>query len=269
MNTDPRGHLYQDLQAGQLARQDAQNRASAQTVLGIVFGALRPKSVLDVGCGLGTWLAVAQELGATDVRGVEGAWLDRSLLRVEIGLVETRDLENGFSLGRTFDLVVCLEVAEHLSEAAAGPLVAALAGHGDVVLFSAAIPGQGGRHHVNEQFPDYWAAHFARHGLRPVDLVRPRVWDDPTILGWLRQNALVFAHERALAANEALRREAEIPRPLSVVHPDAYLARLGQADRALGEHAALVRLLSEEGTFVVARAPGGGFSIGRAGPASS
>src|SRR6185437_16419734 len=100
--------------------------------------------------------------------------------------------------------------------------------HGDVVLFSAAIPGQGGHHHVNEQFPDYWSAHFARHGFRPLDLIRPRIWNDNAVLWWLRQNTLVFAHDRVIAGNEKLRRESLIPRPLSLVHPAVYLMKTRQ-----------------------------------------
>src|SRR5262245_51325328 len=205
MTTDPRHPIYDHLHGDQLSRQDARNRASARTILGIVFGYVSPRSVLDVGCGLGTWLSVAQGLGVADVRGVEGPWLDASRLCVDGALVTACDLERGFSLDRRFDLAVCLEVAEHLAAEAAEPLVASLAAHSDLVLFSAAIPHQGGHHHVNEQFPDYWAAHFARHGFRPVDLIRPRIWDDPAVLGWLRQNTLLFAHERAIAANDGLR----------------------------------------------------------------
>jgi SAM-dependent methyltransferase len=266
MTQDPRDPLYKDLHAVQLEQQEGQNRTSAHTILGILFEYYRPRSVLDVGCGLGTWLAVARELGVAEVRGVEGLWLEPARLRIDPDLVTRCDLEQGFSLGRGFDLVVCLEVAEHLAAPAADPLVASLAAHGDLVLFSAAIPHQGGHGHVNEQFPGYWASRFARHEFRPVDLLRPRIWNDPSALWYLRQNTLLFAHERALAAHEPLRREAAVERPLSLVHPDVYLSRLSHVHRALQAHKAIMELLAQGGIFEVARTPDGRTTVSRKGP---
>jgi SAM-dependent methyltransferase len=269
MNSESRDEIYKDLHGRQLLQQEAQNRESAHRILGILFEYARPDSVLDVGCGLGTWMSVASSLGVHDVHGIEGHRLDPSQLVVEQSLVTSVDLEQGFALNRRFDVAFCLEVAEHLSASAADQLVASLAAHTDVVLFSAAIPFQGGHHHVNEQFPDYWRIRFARHGFQPVDFIRPRIWNDPEVLWWLRQNTLLFAHDRAVAANEQLRQEAAIPRSLSVVHPDVYLSRLQQATRTLSEHAELVKLLSQGGTFGVVTAPGGKLTISRLNPATS
>ena len=213
MNAESRESIYKVLHA-QLSQQESQNRESARKILGLVFEYTRPQSVLDVGCGLGTWMSVARELGVADFRGIEGRWLDASQLQVERELVTTLDLEQPFSLHRKFDLAICLEVAEHVSASAAEPLVESLAGHSDLVLFSAAIPHQGGHHHVNEQFPDYWKLRFAKHGLQPLDFIRPLVWNDAKVLWWLRQNTLLFAHERVLASNDRLRQEAAVRRPL-------------------------------------------------------
>ena len=69
-------------------------------------------------------------------------------------------------IGRRFDLVNCLEVAEHLDASRADSFVDDLCALGDVVVFSAAIPGQGGTHHVNEQFQSYWQERFRRNGSR-------------------------------------------------------------------------------------------------------
>jgi SAM-dependent methyltransferase len=266
MNAESRDAVYKHLHAGQLSQQESQNRESARRILGLVFEYARPQSILDVGCGLGTWMSVSRELGVADVRGIEGQWLDPSQLHVERELVATLDLEQGFALHRKFDLAICLEVAEHVSEAAAQPLIASLAAHSDVILFSAAIPYQGGHHHVNEQFPDYWIDRFAQHGFRPLDFIRPQIWNDPAVLWWLRQNTLLFAHERAIAANDRLRQEAAIPRQLSTVHPDVYLSRLQQAMRTANEHAALVQLLSQGGTFDVTKLPDSRITITRRQP---
>jgi SAM-dependent methyltransferase len=257
VSADSRSKLHADLHHGQLAAERERNRASAQRILGLVFERFRPGSLLDVGCGLGTWLAVARELGVADVRGVDGEWLDPSLLEIEPALAERRDLERGFDLGRRFDLVACLEVAEHLDAAAADSIIASLVAHGDVVLFSAAIPFQGGHHHVNEQFADYWAERFSRHGYRALDFIRPQIWTERGVHWWLRQNILVFAHERALERHAGLQREAGAARMLSVVLPEVYLDRMRSAQQVEQSHQQLLAVLSTGTTFNVERRPDG------------
>ena len=60
------------------------------------------------------------------------------------------------------------------------------------MLFSAAIPGQPGTHHINEQFPWYWQKLFARHGYVALDVVRPRVRHNPAVEPWYSQNVLLY-----------------------------------------------------------------------------
>jgi SAM-dependent methyltransferase len=261
MESDPdaRHAIYRAFQANQHGPEIPQLRASAGKIFTILFEYARPASVLDVGCGFGPWLATAREMGVAEVRGIEGPWIDRAQLLIEPERVDVLDLEQGFSLGRTFDLVICSEVAEHLSADAAPRLVKSLAGHGDLILFSAAIPFQGGEHHVNEQFPDYWAALFAAHGFEPLDFIRPRIWKDESIVWWLRQNLLVFAHERALSKHPALQKHSPPTHPLSIVLPDFYLSRA----QSLLEGASLAKFLSEPGTFAVVPAGDGKMSIRR------
>jgi hypothetical protein len=141
--SDPRREVHADLQGRQLQAEEAKNARSAERVLEIVFRYYQPASVLDVGCGLGTWLKVAAAIGVRDIHGMDGPWLDLSRLQIDPRCVEMRDLEQGFDLGRRFDLVICLEVAEHLVPSAAEGFIAALTRHAPAVLFSAAIPYQG------------------------------------------------------------------------------------------------------------------------------
>jgi SAM-dependent methyltransferase len=263
MSGDGRDRVYRDLHGRQLVEQEAKNRQSAVRVLDALFEYVQPRSVLDVGCGLGTWLRVALDRGIQDVLGIEGPWLDARLLQVDAARIRNADLEQGFDLGRRFDLVICLEVAEHLSPAAADRLIASLASHSDVVLFSAAIPFQGGHHHVNEQFPDYWVERFARHGLRAIDCLRPRLWDCPEILWWLRQNMLVLAHERAIAASDALRRESAVTRPLRLVHPDGYAGRMQLAQNLAADYQKMLSTLGAGGVFQVTRQTDGSFVFSR------
>ncbi len=240
---DPRSEIYRDLHSGQLSEQETANRDSARLILPLLFEHYRPRSVLDVGCGIGTWLDVARELGVADYLGVEGDWLDRSLARIPGERILNRDLEQGFDLARRFDLVMTLEVAEHLSAASADRFVEALARHADVVLFSAAIPYQGGHHHVNEQFPDYWVEKFGRLGYLPLDFLRPQLWDVGGVLLWLRQNLLVFAKRQLCEGDAALARLAARDGALSLVHPELYLARLESVQATLDEHRQLIGLL--------------------------
>jgi SAM-dependent methyltransferase len=265
MADDQRAGIYDDLHHRQLAEQREHNRASARKILGILFERFEPASVLDIGCGLGTWLAVARELGVKDVFGVDGDWLDNATLDIEPAAVRRVDLEQGVALERRFDLVISLEVAEHLHERAADSFVSSLARHGDVVLFSAAIPFQGGHHHVNEQFPDYWVERFAAHGHRVLDFVRPRIWTDTDVLWWLRQNVLVFAHERALERHPRLCEELSSPRLLSVVLPDVYLARVAPAQQAIQQFQSIMNLLSSGTTFKVTRMPDGRLTVEKTG----
>jgi SAM-dependent methyltransferase len=260
---DERTEIYQDLHGKQLEIEEENNRHSASTILRLLFEVYTPQSMLDIGCGLGTWLSVAREMGVQDIRGVDGPWLDKSRLRVPEHLVHVQDLEKPFDFQRRFDLVACLEVAEHLGVNAAKSFVASITAHGDVLLFSAAIPFQGGHHHINEQWPDYWRALFGEKGYTPVDFLRARIWNDNSILWWLRQNILLFVNEHALQNNIAFRELSRHASPLSIVHPDVYLSRLKSTEAALEEHKKLLSLLSSGGKFNVKRESNGSITITR------
>src|SRR4051794_10202343 len=104
---DRRAALYRDFQSGQHQKQLSATRVSAAKVLDILLEYVRPASVLDVGCGFGTWLAVAREKGIADIRGIDGPWIGQEKLQVENEFVEQIDLEGGFDLMRKFDLVIC------------------------------------------------------------------------------------------------------------------------------------------------------------------
>jgi SAM-dependent methyltransferase len=197
---------------------------SAEIVLPVVLELVRPRSVVDVGCGDGAWLAAATALGITDVLGIDGPWVEEGDLKIAPDRFRVQDLTQPFSLDRRFDLAMSLEVAEHLPADAAEAFVASLAGAAPLVLFSAAAPGQGGTAHLNEQWPAYWAALFARHGYEPVDALRAEIWERPGVQWWYAQNLLLFGAPEALEAADGLRAHPARGRaPLPLVHP----ARLG------------------------------------------
>ena len=198
---------------------------SARVILPLVLARLPVRSAIDVGCGCGAWLRVLEELEVTDVAGYDGDYVDRSSLLTDPTKFTALDLRDGFESGRTFDLAISLEVAEHLPAEFAEPLVQGLVTAAPVVLFSAAIPGQGGLHHVNEQWQDYWRAIFDLYRFSPVDLVRPRIWGNTDVEYWYQQNTILYCSEQALRDNQHLSR---VPSHLSLntVHPRVYKAQV-------------------------------------------
>ena len=170
-------------------------RASTAHAATRILSALPPtlprRSVADIGCGTGTWLAAALADGATSAFGIEGNWVTPDQLDDARIVFAPRDLEQRLT-GPRVDLAMSLEVAEHLTPDRAESFVADLVALAPAVLFSAAIPGQGGVNHLNEQWQSYWAAHFASHGYLAFDLVRPSIWTDEAIPAWYKQNVVLY-----------------------------------------------------------------------------
>lgn len=176
--------------------------------------------ILDVGCGVGTFLKTAKDMGISFTQGMDGPWIDSELLQIPQSDFLEVDLNDLPGLKERFDLVICLEVAEHLLENSAEALVKFLTDHAEIVLFSAAVPGQGGNHHINERWQSYWAGIFLKFGFQPVDIIRPKIWENPNISYWYKQNTLVYVSSTRIL--EKLPTNVT----LDIVHPDMYLAHL-------------------------------------------
>jgi SAM-dependent methyltransferase len=174
---------------------DAGSRASARAVAALLLSEMEISSLLDVGAGHGAWAAEWLKAGVAHVRAVDGDYVDVGQLAVPAENFQAHDLLQPLDTGRRYDLVQSLEVAEHLPAAVAAQFVDSLVRHGDVVLFSAAVPHQGGEHHVNEQPPQYWRALFAEHGYAAYDWLRPRLADKPDVMPWYRFNSILYANE--------------------------------------------------------------------------
>jgi SAM-dependent methyltransferase len=191
----------------------------AQAALAVLFSDWKPTSVLDIGCGRGTWMRAAIDQGVGEVAGVDGVVLSDDQLFVPAKLVQQCDLTQPWSLGKRFDAALCLEVAEHLDECFAEGLILSLARQADVVVFSAACPGQLGQHHVNCQWPAYWQRIFNNCGFSCSDAIRWRIWDDARIEPWYHQNIFMANRDPRSAGQES--------RIKPVVHPEMrrYLAK--------------------------------------------
>ena len=204
--------------------QKERSRRSAEIIVPLILALVKPRSVVDVGCGVGTWLSVFSEFGVDDVLGIDGEHVDRSTLEIPVEQFLPFDLTLPILTDRQFDLVVSLEVAEHLPEECAKIFIKSLTKLGPVILFSAAIPFQGGTGHLNEKWPDYWANHFKDDGYETIDCIRKKVWQDEKVEWWYAQNLLVFSRKDHLAGNPLLMEEFNNTHlsQLSIVHPKKY-----------------------------------------------
>jgi len=196
-------------------------RRSARVVVPLILELVEPRSVVDVGCGIGIWLSVFKEHGVTDVLGIDGNHISRDISEIEAEQFLACDLTERLEINRQFDLVVSLEVAEHLPSESAELFVDSLTRLGPVILFSAAVPFQGGTHHVNEQWPDYWVRLFGARGYLVIDPIRRRIWRNTDVDFWYCQNSLIFVRQNDLDHYPLLRDEVEYTRAaqLSIVHP--------------------------------------------------
>ena len=196
--------------------------ASAREVVPLCMKLFGPRTVVDVGCGSGAWAAEYTRADAT-VLGIDGHDVKTQQLLIPAQAFERRNLAEPLSLDRRFDLVNCLEVAEHLPASRAQSLVRDLCRLGDVVVFSAAVPGQGGTHHINEQWPSYWIALFEEQGFEALDCLRPLIWKNENVASWYAQNMFAFIQQNRLAEFPAAVESGRHAGPVDLVHPRAYV----------------------------------------------
>jgi SAM-dependent methyltransferase len=197
--------------------------ASALEMAPLVNHLVQPKSVVDIGCGSGDWLLAFNELGVVDVLGIDDGVGSKAALQASSDRFLRADLRKPIPVNRSFDLAICMEVAEHLPAQDARGLVCSIAALAPVVLFSAAIPQQPGVSHINCRWPEYWVKEFANEGYVVRDCIRWAVWNNPKVSWWYAQNALLFVRESALWEYPRLHEGNEmLAVPLSVVHPRLY-----------------------------------------------
>jgi cyclopropane fatty-acyl-phospholipid synthase-like methyltransferase len=220
--------FFDELQDGSLA--------SARVVVPLLLQLISPKSVVDIGCGQGAWLRAFLENGICDVLGMDGSYVRRSNLVIPEDKFREVDLTGRYEINRNFDLAVCVEVAEHLLPSAGRYLVKTITERAAAALFSAAVPGQRGTSHINEQWPEYWRAIFFEHGFVRLDPIRRRIYGDSSVDWWYRQNLFLYVRESSISTSPSLQEEVEHAgkNEMEVIHADI-----------LGRYKTLKGLLSE------------------------
>ena len=169
--------------------------SSAEVIVPKIIKLFNPKSVIDVGCGIGQWLSVFIDNGVENILGLDGEHVLPTDLLIPKKNYREVDFKksNSMIVDSKYDLVLCLEVAEHLPETFADSFISMLALCGDTILFSAAIPGQTGENHYNEQWPTYWEDKFKKHGYYFYDLLREDIWSNEQVNWWYRQNIFIVS----------------------------------------------------------------------------
>lgn len=180
----------------------------------IINSLYNPQSILDVGCGLGTWLKVISDSGIEDFLGIDGIEVRDEDFFVSKENFQKYDLTDSWNIKRKFNLLFCLEVAEHLPSNSASSFIQNLTKHSDTIIFSAACPNQPGQGHINCQWIDYWQDLFNKYGYACYDEIRPLIWDENFPEWWYKQNIFIAKKDEANAAKE--------PRIISKVHPDLF-----------------------------------------------
>lgn len=193
---------------------------SADKIMPLVCSWFQPKSIVDFGCGMGDFLAKGKEIMGVGgvILGLDGDYVERDLLKID-SEKEFRpvDLTAEIKLNRKFDLAMSLEVGEHLDEKYADQFVDNIVSASDIILFSAALPGQWGVHHVNERYISYWIEKFETRGYILRDVVRPLIWWDKDIDLDYRQNTVIFIKEGRNIGNVLDGLETRI---IDIAHPE-------------------------------------------------
>ncbi|MEB2778311.1 hypothetical protein SYJ56_23575 [Algoriphagus sp. D3-2-R+10] len=206
---------------------NSNTKDSAIQVLSLLFKYISPKSMVDFGCGVGTWIKTGQELGVNKILGLEGNWLDTDHLVISLEEFKNANLASEINLDTPFDLAISLEVAEHIDEKFSEIFIDNLTKASEIVLFSAAIPGQRGSGHVNEQWPEYWIEKFNSRNYVALDIIRPFIWSEPKIKSWYKQNTILFMHKDRVSDYSALVPFLDESRNIwSIVHPDVFVRQI-------------------------------------------
>ena len=170
---------------------------AAPVITRSIIDELKPKRVIDVGCGTGVILKALQDTGCT-CYGLEYAKAALKICRQRGLNVRKFDIERERLGPETYDCAISVEVAEHLPEKCADKFVDLLCKLAPTIVFTAATPGQGGVDHVNEQPHEYWITRFEKLGFKLDSVLSDKwrsQWATTGIADWYYKNIMVFRRQ--------------------------------------------------------------------------
>lgn len=179
---------------------NAEEAEQAARLAGVLIWKYQPKSALDIGCATGLYLKPFLD-ASIDGYGIDNAeaTIDAAVMMVPKGRIKIADITKA-SIGHRADLAMCLEVLEHIPESGAAAAVKHIAESSDVIIFSAAQPGQGGHGHINCQPKEYWQDLFTARGyvrrLEDEDYIRT-IMAAGYHMGWLTNNLMIFGRAKS------------------------------------------------------------------------
>jgi len=208
---------------------------SAEEFLSHLFKYYKPKSLVDVGCGRGAWLKVAQNLGVNNLLGIDGKWNREKLILKNTKKSRVKfiykNLNHFFKVDKKYDLAICLEVAEHLNSSSAVNLVKSIINLSNAIVFGAAYNMQGGVMHINEREHSYWGKLFLNNNFIVFDIFRPNLWKRNNISFWYRQNTFLFVKKKSKII-KILNKNNIYPLSntdfMDCIHPELFYRRVGE-----------------------------------------
>jgi len=202
---------------------------SAEIVLPAILEIIpNVNSAVDFGCGTGAWLSVLKRLGVNEIKGYDGAWAQKKLLIPQECFTAIEFDKEVVAAEKKYDLAISLEVAEHLTEQSAEKFVEILTNASDIVLFSAAIPLQGGSNHINERWQSYWYDIFNKYGFTGTDFPRKKLWNEHNVACTYRQNIVLYVKKGKIETTAIPREHFDCNEQIDCVHPELYLIKMNE-----------------------------------------
>ena len=198
-------------------KHEAGSYQSALQILKYINSFINFNSVIDFGCGMGTWCKALNNLGIKDFLGIDKHQYDPAYMLIPKEKYIQFDLRKPLVLTRRADMVISVEVAEHINSEYSDIFIKNICSCSEIVLFSAAISHQGGTGHINEQSCTYWEKIFNKYGYKALDCIRPYFWNNEQIEIWYRNNCLLYIE---LHTYEKISTHIpQITYPLDIIHP--------------------------------------------------
>lgn len=193
---------------------------SAKIVLKLISSIYEPQTVVDFGCGVGSWLKAAKEIFNGKVLGFDTHIYDGFNMNIDKSEYSMLDITIPLNTTKMFDMAICVEVLEHIEEKYSDEVIKTLCKQSEFIIFSAAVPLQGGTGHVNEQPISYWANKFSKHGYLAIDYLRPHIWNNENVDLWYRNNIIIYVSEKLYFR---LRQKISLKTyPLDILHPQMH-----------------------------------------------